>query len=52
MNNSIAIVDDDKEIAHIESLTLQKEGYPVKVYPDGTSFLASLKTGKPALDHP
>lgn len=49
MNKEIAIVDDDKEIAHIENLTLAKEGYPVKVYPDGTSFLASLKTGKPAL---
>jgi two-component system, OmpR family, alkaline phosphatase synthesis response regulator PhoP len=49
MNNSIAIVDDDKEIAHIESLTLQKEGYRTTVYPDGASFLASLKSGKPDL---
>jgi len=49
MNNHIAIVDDDKEIAHIESLTLQKEGYPTSVYPDGTSFLSSLAKEKPAL---
>jgi two-component system, OmpR family, alkaline phosphatase synthesis response regulator PhoP len=49
MNNTIAIVDDDKEIAHIESLTLQKEGYPTKVYGDGASFLASLAQEKPAL---
>jgi two-component system alkaline phosphatase synthesis response regulator PhoP len=49
MNNLIAIVDDDKEIAHIESLTLLKEGYKVKLYSDGTSFLASLNQEKPDL---
>src|SRR5574344_2063438 len=49
MKNLIAIVDDDKEIAHIESLTLLKEGYAVKVYPDGKSFLASLTQEKPDL---
>src|SRR5574344_1711414 len=49
MNKNITIVDDDKEIAHIESLTLTKEGYLTSVYPDGTSFLASLTKEKPAL---
>jgi two-component system alkaline phosphatase synthesis response regulator PhoP len=49
MNNSIAIIDDDKEIAHIESLTLTKEGYHTTVYPDGASFLASLPQEKPDL---
>lgn len=49
MNKSIAIVDDDKEIAHIESLTLTKEGYETTVYPNGTSFLTALSETKPAL---
>src|SRR5574344_456593 len=49
MNKSIAIVDDDKEISHIESLTLTKEGYETTVYPNGTSFLTALSETKPAL---
>jgi DNA-binding response OmpR family regulator len=49
MERKIAIVDDDPEIAHIESLTLKKEGYLTEVYPTGQSFLDALAKAKPAL---
>lgn len=43
MAKSIAIVDDDEEIATIESLTLRKEGYQTTIFGDGKAFLSALK---------
>lgn len=43
MEKEIAIVDDDEEIAHIEALTLQKEGYVTSVFLTGNSFLEAFK---------
>lgn len=43
MAKNIAIVDDDEEIATIESLTLHKEGCQTATFGDGRSFLSALK---------
>lgn len=45
----IAIVEDDKEIARLEQLSLEKDGYAIQLYPNGTSFLASLESEIPDL---
>jgi DNA-binding response OmpR family regulator len=49
MKERIAIVDDDEEIATIEKLTLEKEGYETAIYGNGKDFLASFKERKAAL---
>lgn len=40
-------VEDDKNIAQIINATLSKQGYEVKTFYDGTTFLEELKTRKP-----
>jgi DNA-binding response OmpR family regulator len=42
MKERIAIVDDDEEIATIEKLTLEKEGYETALYGNGKDFLVAL----------
>lgn len=49
MTWKIAIVEDDHEIAHLEELSLRKEGYEITLYPAGLPFLASLASAKPHL---
>jgi two-component system alkaline phosphatase synthesis response regulator PhoP len=44
MKNTIAIVEDDQEIAHIEKLTLEKEGYACLLFAKGEDFLNQLPT--------
>ena len=40
-------VEDDADIAHIINATLTKQGYEVKTYPDGESFLDEFSQRKP-----
>ena len=49
MTWKIAIVEDDHEIAHLEELSLRKEGYEITLYSSGLPFLASLAKVKPHL---
>ena len=47
MTWKIAIVEDDHEIAHLEELSLRKEGYEITLYFSGLPFPASLPKAKP-----
>jgi two-component system phosphate regulon response regulator PhoB/two-component system alkaline phosphatase synthesis response regulator PhoP len=49
MEELIAIVDDEEDIAELVAINLQKEGFKTKEYGDGKSFLKSLVKVKPAL---
>jgi two-component system alkaline phosphatase synthesis response regulator PhoP len=40
-------VEDDADIAHIINATLTKQGYEVRTFPDGESFLDSFAERKP-----
>ncbi len=45
MKPEIAIVEDEKDIAELESDSLVKEGYSVKIYSKGADFLNDLQRG-------
>jgi two-component system, OmpR family, alkaline phosphatase synthesis response regulator PhoP len=45
----ICSIEDDKDIAHIINLSLSKQGYEVKTFYDGESFLEFFKTRKPQM---
>ena len=45
----IALVDDDRNILHSVSLTLEAEGYNVSTYTDGASGLEGLTSDRPDL---
>jgi two-component system phosphate regulon response regulator PhoB/two-component system alkaline phosphatase synthesis response regulator PhoP len=49
MEELIAVVDDEEDIAQLVAINLQKEGFKTKEYGDGKSFLKSLAKVKPAL---
>lgn len=40
-------VEDDRDIARIINVTLTKQGYDIKTFYDGTSFLNDIKFNKP-----
>jgi two-component system, OmpR family, alkaline phosphatase synthesis response regulator PhoP len=46
---TIDIIEDDLDIARIERLALEKQGYAVSVFPDGKTFYASLQKAVPSL---
>ena len=48
-NYLICSIEDDKDIAHIINLSLLKQGYEVKTFYDGESFLEFFKTTKPQM---
>jgi Response regulators consisting of a CheY-like receiver domain and a winged-helix DNA-binding domain len=45
----ICSIEDDKDIAHIINLSLTKQGYEVKTFYDGESFLEYFKDNKPQM---
>src|SRR5574344_1820752 len=45
----ICSIEDDKYIAHIINLSLTKQGYCVKTFYDGESFLEFFKSNKPQM---
>lgn len=45
----IAIVEDDKNIAHLEQYALSDSGLDSKIYPDGAAFFRSLERELPEL---
>jgi Response regulators consisting of a CheY-like receiver domain and a winged-helix DNA-binding domain len=45
----ICSIEDDKDIAHIINLSLTKQGYCVKTFYDGESFLEFFKSNKPQM---
>ena len=47
MKQTIALVDDDRNILTSVSMTLEQEGFQVRTYTDGESALQGL-TAKPA----
>lgn len=49
MNKMIAVIDDEADIVELETQALKKEGFAVKSYSDGDSFLYSLVSEKPLL---
>ena len=50
MNNYLIYsIEDDEDISYIIKATLEKQGYKVKSFPDGESFLDSFKNEKPNL---
>ncbi len=49
MEKLIAVVDDEEDIAELVEVNLVKEGFKVKKYYDGKSFLKSLSKSKPDL---
>ena len=50
MNNYLIYsIEDDEDISYIIKATLEKQGYKVKSFPDGESFLDALKIEKPNL---
>ena len=48
-NYLIYSIEDDEDISYIIKATLEKQGYKVKSFPDGESFLDSFKNEKPNL---
>ena len=48
MNHSILIADDDADIRHMLSLSLQTEGYAVEVFESGEQVLRRVGEGPPA----
>ena len=46
---SIALVDDDRNILTTLSIALQAEGYAVRIYSDGETALAALRSNPPDL---
>jgi DNA-binding response OmpR family regulator len=42
MSQWIAVIEDEPDIAELESQALKKEGFHVKIFLDGDSFLSSL----------
>jgi len=48
-NYLICSIEDDKDIGHIINLSLSKQGYEVKTFYDGESFLEFFKTTKPQM---
>lgn len=50
MNNYLIYsIEDDEDISYIIKATLEKQGYKVKSFPDGESFLDAFKIEKPNL---
>ncbi len=49
MNETIALVDDDRNILTSVSIALQTEGYLVRIYSDGASALKALLDNPPDL---
>lgn len=49
MRGLIAVVDDEEDIVEIISHALQKEGFKVKAFYDGESFLSALESFYPDL---
>ena len=50
MNNYLIYsIEDDEDISYIVMATLEKQGYKVKSFPDGESFLDAFKIEKPNL---
>ena len=49
MNNTIALVDDDRNILTSLSIALEKEGFKIQTYLDGESALAGLSRTPPDL---
>lgn len=49
IKKSIALVEDDADIAELMSLHLEKAGYAVRIFSTGNSFLEFLKTLQPEL---
>lgn len=49
MNEKIALVEDEPDLATLASQVLAKDGFKVSAYPDASSFLRSLEKGKPDL---
>ena len=48
MNNYLIYsIEDDEDISYIIKATLEKQGYKVKSFPDGESFLDAFKIEKP-----
>jgi DNA-binding response OmpR family regulator len=47
MNELIAIVDDEKDIAELIAVNLKKAGFKIKEFYDGQSFLAFLSKQEP-----
>ncbi len=45
MKPLIAIVEDEEDIAELESLSLTREGYNTRIFKTGTDFLGSLEHG-------
>ena len=48
-NYLIYSIEDDEDISYIIKATLEKQGYKVKSFPDGESFLDAFKIEKPNL---
>jgi DNA-binding response OmpR family regulator len=42
MTQWIAVIEDEPDIAELEAQALKKEGFQVKTFPDGDSFLGAL----------
>ena len=49
MNETIYIVDDEKEIADLIAVYLQNDGYGVETFSDGASALARIEEQPPDL---
>ncbi|RMF91962.1 MAG: DNA-binding response regulator [Candidatus Schekmanbacteria bacterium] len=49
MKPLIAIVEDEPDIAKLISINLEKSGYRTQIFPDGDSFLKTLKNSPPHL---
>lgn len=49
MNEKIALVEDEPDLAGLAATALSKEGFKVSVYPDAARFLRSLEKSLPDL---
>ncbi len=49
MNEIIAVVEDEQDILNLVTMSLRKERFRVRDFPDGKSFLGSLSKEMPAL---
>jgi len=50
MKPLIAIVEDEEDIAELESMSLLREGYNTRIYRTGADFLSELENGMNNLD--